>query len=81
MGWDGNQSQGCARYGHLCLLPPQPGQAYRTGGGRSDWGMSSPGRTEQRRRSEVRMGMDCQPDSFHGQLVRVGMQRAGTWGG
>ena len=43
--------------------------------------MSSPGRTEQRRRSEVRMGMDCQPDSFHGQLVRVGMQRAGTWGG
>lgn len=49
-----------------------------TGDGRSDWGMSSPGRTGQKRRIKVRIETSCQLDSFRGQLARAGMQRAWT---
>lgn len=59
---------------------PTQGQAHRTGDGRSDWGMSSPGRTGQGG-IKARMERSCQPDSFHGQLARAGMQRAWAWGG
>lgn len=82
MGRDGKQSQVCARQGHLSLLPPQPGQAHRTGDGRSDWGheLTRQDWAEEEDQSEDG-GSSCQPDSFHGQLVRAGMQRAQPRGG
>lgn len=39
MGWDGDQSRAVPDTGMSACPHPQPGQAHRTGGGRSDWGM------------------------------------------
>lgn len=79
-GQEWKAEQGCPRERPLPCSHPPRGQAHRTGGGRADRGMSSPGRTGQRRRIKARMEMSCQLDSFPGQLARAVCKGPGRGG-